>query len=319
MSNHLRLGSPIEATKAIKNPTEREGIRNCAVRDGVARVKHLSWLEEKLNRNEFVNETQSADSLENFQKQEDFFQTLSFDSISAFGANGAIIHYSPKAETAAQIKRDGIYLLDAGAQYLDCTTDVTRTHVFGSANDEQKKAYTLVLQGSIDLASAIFPEGTYGRHIDILARGALYKNFMDYNHGTGHGIGHYLSVHEGPSSISMGYSSSALPLTEGMLFSDEPGYYKPHDFGIRLETDIMVESYTLPVNYVNTTTKFLHFEIVTWVPFERNLIECSMLSEDQKTWLNAYHSTVRTKLEATNRLNSVELNYLRDQTREINC
>lgn len=313
------LGSPVEVTKVIKNPTEEKGMRDCGIRDGVARVRHLTWLERQINNDVFVNETGAAEELERFQSEEALFQSLSFDSISAFGPNAAVIHYSPKAETAARITKNGLYLLDAGAQYLDCSTDVTRTHVFGNATEQQKKAYTLVLQGSIDLADALFPYGTYGRSIDILARGPLYKNFMDYNHGTGHGIGHYLSIHEGPSSISMGYSSNDIPLTDGMVFSDEPGFYLPQNFGIRLETDIIVKNYTLPVNYVNSATQFLRFEILSFVPFERNLIICNMLSEAQKNWLNWYHGQVKSKLESTSRLNADELKYLNDKTQPITC
>lgn len=197
---------------------------------------------------------------------------------------------------------------------------MTRTHVFGTATEEQKKAYTLVLQGSIDLADALFPYGTYGRSIDILAQRPLYKNFMDYYHGTGHGIGHYQSIHEGSSVISMGfYSSNDIPLTDGVIFSDESGFYLPQNFGSRLETDIVVKNYTLPVNYVNSATQFLRFEILTSVPFERNLINCLILMVVQKNWLNAYHQEVRNKLESTGRLNADELNYLRDKTRTINC
>jgi Xaa-Pro aminopeptidase len=303
----------------IKNPTEEQGMRDCGIRDGVARVRHLAWLEDQLNNNISINETKSAEQLEYFQSEEALFKTLSFDSISAFGPNAAVIHYSPKAKTAAQITKNGIYLLDAGAQYLDCTTDVTRTHVFGTATEEQKKAYTLVLQGSIDLADAIFPFGTYGRSLDILARGPLFKNYMNYNHGTGHGIGHYLSVHEGPSFISMGYSSSDIPLTDGMVFSDEPGFYLPQQFGIRLETDVIVKNYTLPMNYGNSTTQFLRFEMLTFVPFERNLIICEMLTTAQKNWLNSYHTEVKNKLESTGRLNPDELRYLIDKTQDIIC
>ncbi|CAF0780899.1 unnamed protein product [Adineta steineri] len=311
--------SPVELVKATKNSAEQQGIRDCGIRDGVARVRHLAWLEDQINNNININETRSAEELERFQSEEDLFRTLSFDSISAFGPNAAIIHYSPKAKTAAQITKDGLYLLDAGAQYLDCTTDVTRTHVFGTPTEEQKKAYTLVFQGSTDLADAIFPFGTYGRNLDILARQSLYKNFMDYNHGTGHGIGHYLSVHEGPSSFSMSYRSGDIPLTDGMVFSDEPGFYLPQNFGIRLETDIMVKNYTLPNNYGGSSTQFLHFEILTFVPFERNLIICEMLTKAQKDWVNWYHMEVRNKLEKTNRLNPHELSYLRDKTQEIIC
>jgi Xaa-Pro aminopeptidase len=142
---------------------------------------------------------------------------------------------------------------------------------------------------------------------------------MNYNHGTGHGIGHYLSIHEGPSFISMGYSSSDIPLTDGMVFSDEPGFYLPGQFGIRLETDIIVKNYTLPNNYVDSTTQFLRFEMLTMVPFERNLIICEMLTKAQKDWLNWYHTDVKNKLERTGRLNAIELNYLRDKTQEIKC
>ncbi|CAF0999810.1 unnamed protein product [Rotaria sp. Silwood1] len=319
VEKRLISSSPVEFTKAIKNPIEEKGMRDCGIRDGVARVRHLAWLENQINNNIFINETRAAEQLEHFQNEEDLFQTLSFDSISAFGSNAAIIHYSPKPQTAATITKNGLYLLDAGAQYLDCTTDVTRTHVFGTPTEEQKKAYTLVLQGSIDLADAVYPFGTYGRSIDILTRQYLFKNSMNYNHGTGHGIGHYLSVHEGPSFISMGYSSSDIPLTDGMVFSDEPGFYLPGQFGIRLETDIIVKNYTLPNNYSNSTTQFLHFEMLTLVPFEPNLIICKMLTETQKNWLNWYHTEVKNKLENTKRLNEDELRYLREKTQEIKC
>ncbi|CAF1308076.1 unnamed protein product [Rotaria sordida] len=192
-------GSPIERTKAIKNPTEQKGMRDCGVRDSIARVRHLIWLENEINNNRQVNETQAAERLEYYQSLEAYFKGISFPTISAVGAHAATIHFEPNAETAAQITRDEVYLLDAGAQYLDGTTDVTRTHTFGTPTTEEKKAYTLVLQGSIDLADAVFPVGTYGRQLDILARQSLYKNFMDYAHSTGHGIGHFLSIHEGPS------------------------------------------------------------------------------------------------------------------------
>jgi Xaa-Pro aminopeptidase len=311
--------SPIQATKTIKNPTEEKGMREGSLRDSVARVRHLAWLTAQINNDIFINETRAAEQLEYFQSREDLFQSLSFPSISAFGPNAAIIHYSPKAQTAAQITNKSLYLLDAGAQYLDCTIDITRTHVFGTATEEQKKAYTLVLQGSINLADAVFPYGTYGRSIDILARQPLFKNFMNYNHGTGHGIGHYLSIHEGPSFISMGYSSSDIPLTDGMVFSDEPGFYLPQHFGIRLETDIIVKNYTLPINYVNSSTQFLRFEPLTFVPFERELIICEMLTTAQKEWLSWYHAEVKNKLESTGRLNVDELNYLREKTQPITC
>ncbi|CAF4008913.1 unnamed protein product [Adineta steineri] len=312
-------GSPIERTKAVKNPIEQKGMRESSLRDSIARVRHLTWLENEIKNNRQVNETQAAEQLEYYQSQEAYFKGLSFQTISAVGAHAAVIHFEPDAETAAQITKDKVYLLDAGAQYLDGTTDITRTHTFGVPTVEEKKAYTLVLQGSIDLADTIFPVGTYGRQLDILARQSLYKNFMDYAHSTGHGIGHFNTIHEGPSFIGMGYSTRDILLTEGMVFSDEPGFYLPNSFGIRLETHIMVKNYTLPNNYMNSTTQFLHFEPHTFVPFDRNLIICEMLTQAQLNWLNWYHGEVRSILESTGRLNSDELNYLKETTQPLNC
>ncbi|CAF1572520.1 unnamed protein product, partial [Didymodactylos carnosus] len=276
------------------------------------------WLDEEIGNNAIINETESASKLEDYQKEEDLFQMLSFDTISAFGANGAIVHYSPKKETAARITTEGLYLLDAGAQYLDCTTDITRTHTFGTPTDEQKLAYTLVLQGSTDLADAVFPTGTYGRNIDILARRSLYKNFMDYGHGTGHGIGHFLSVHEGPAGISMGYSARDVPLTDGMVFSDEPGFYLPEKFGIRLETDVIVKS--INTTYSFGDTKFFHFDILTLVPFESKLIICEMLTEPQRKWINEYHAQIESTLAPILKSKDERaLTYLLEKTRPINC
>ncbi|CAF3454998.1 unnamed protein product [Rotaria sp. Silwood1] len=187
-NKRLIAGSPVARTKAVKNPTEQKGMRDCSVRDSIARVRHLAWLENEIKNNRQVNETQAAERLEYYQSLEAHFKEISFPTISAVGAHAATIHFEPDAETAAEITRDKVYLLDAGAQYLDGTTDVTRTHTFGTPTAEEKKAYTLVLQGSIDLADAVFPVGTYGRQLDILARQSLYKNFMDYAHSTGHDL-----------------------------------------------------------------------------------------------------------------------------------
>ncbi|UJR34652.1 hypothetical protein I4U23_027429 [Adineta vaga] len=312
-------GSPVQRTKAIKNSIEQKGMRDSSIRDSIARVRHLAWLENEVMNDHRVNETQAAERLEFYQSQEDYFKGISFSTISAVGAHAAVIHFEPNATIAARITKDQIYLLDAGAQYLDGTTDVTRTHIFGTSTMEERKAYTLVLQGCIDLADAVFPVGTYGRQLDILARQSLYKNFMDYAHSTGHGIGHFLSIHEGPSFIGMGYSSLDIPLAHGMVFSDEPGFYLPDSFGIRLETHIMVQNYTLEDNYFNSMTQFLHFEPLTFVPFDRNLIVCEMLTKTQLDWLNWYHAKVRNTLESAQRLNADELNYLIKTTEVISC
>ncbi|CAF1524497.1 unnamed protein product [Didymodactylos carnosus] len=258
-------------------------------------MKHLGWLEKQLNNNIKINETESAAKLLEYQKLQAEFQYPSFSTISAAGDRAAVVHYSPVPETAREIRKDQIYLLDAGGQYSDCTTDITRTHHFGRPTTLERRAYTRVLQGVVDLASTVFPENTYGRSLDHLARMHLFKDGMIYGHGTGHGIGHYLSVHEGPQNIADQYNQYEEPLAEGMFVSDEPGFYKNNDFGIRIENDVEVVVANNKSNY--TQTRFLKFNTITILPYERSLIDTSLLTKEQIQIIDEYHSSVYDRLK----------------------
>jgi Xaa-Pro aminopeptidase len=204
--------SPVAAMKAIKNSTEIEGFRQCHIRDGVALARYFAWLEEQLHNGVVLNESQGSDKLEEFRSELDLFRGLSFTTISSAGPNAAIIHYSPDPDNCAIITKDQIYLCDSGGQYFDGTTDVTRTWHFGIPSEEEKRAFTRVLQGHIAIDCAVFPTGTTGYTIDSWARRALWQDGLDYRHGTGHGVGHYLNVHEGPQGIGIriAYNSTTL-------------------------------------------------------------------------------------------------------------
>ncbi len=213
------------------------------------------------------------------------FKQLSFPTISAFNENGAIIHYRASSKTNKVIQKDGLYLIDSGGQYLDGTTDVTRTVVVGNPTNEQITHYTIVLKAHIAIASVVFPPGTTGGELDILARTHLWKFGMDYMHGTGHGVGSYLSVHEGPQAIS---KSNKVKLTPGMILSNEPGYYIPGEYGIRIEN----------LMYVNRQENgFLNFKQLTSIPYDRRLINVQMLTKDEIEWINGYHQFVYKNLE----------------------
>jgi Xaa-Pro aminopeptidase len=212
--------SPISMSKGIKNEVELQGMRNCQVRDGVAMAKFLCWIEEELNNgNEDLTEVSVADQLEFFRKQQKDFVSLSFSTISGFGSNGAIIHYSPEKETCAKISKKEMFLLDSGAQYLDGTTDTTRTMHFGTPTDYERECFTNVLKGHIELDSLIFPKGTTGQRLDLVARMHLWKNGQDFRHGVGHGVGHFLNVHEGPHGIGSRVNSS-VPFVPNMVVTN---------------------------------------------------------------------------------------------------
>ncbi|CAC5392510.1 pepP [Mytilus coruscus] len=221
---------------------------------------------------------------------------LSFPSISGSGPNGAVIHYFPTPATDRKLSVNEMYLLDSGGQYLDGTTDVTRTFHFGTPTAYQKECYTRVLMGQVDLARILFPNTLYGREIDAIARRPLWDVGLEYRHGTGHGIGSYLSVHEGPGRISLSHASFASDekLDEFMFFSDEPGYYEANEFGIRLENIVMVTEAQTKYQFMNST--FLTFETVTLVPYEPNLIDYDLLSPEQIKWINMYHSKVQKEI-----------------------
>ena len=273
--------APITALKACKNATELQGFRAAHARDGVAVVRFLNWLEQNVHQGA-VTEISAAQKLESLRMDTGQLKDISFDTISGAGANGAIVHYKVSEASNRPLRPNEIYLVDSGAQYEDGTTDITRTLCIGTPSLEMKRCYTLVLKGHIALSRAQFPIGTSGAQLDILARQPLWSHGLDYAHGTGHGVGHYLSVHEGPVSIS---KRSSLPLQVGMVLSNEPGYYKAGAFGIRIENLISVKP-------VEDNEGWLGFETLTLAPYARNLIAPMLLDQSELDWINAYHARV---------------------------
>ncbi|CAM3130284.1 aminopeptidase P family protein [Vibrio rarus] len=282
----LPIADPCLLPKAVKNDVEALGMKNCHIRDGVAMVKFLSWFDEQNSQGQFLNEAQLSDKLESFRREDTSLADLSFDTISAAAHNAAMCHYNHNNEpTPGTVSINSMYLVDSGGQYPDGTTDITRTIAIGHPTEEMKKQFTLVLKGHIGLAQARFPKGTCGNQLDILARQHLWSNGFDYDHGTGHGVGHFLSVHEGPQYIAKSYCSTALEA--GMVISNEPGYYRTDEFGIRIENlEIVVE--------IETEGDFsvLGFESLTRCPIDKRNIELSLLSNQEIEWLNTYHQKV---------------------------
>ncbi|XP_041355020.1 xaa-Pro aminopeptidase 1-like [Gigantopelta aegis] len=295
-AQRIQAKSTVALAKSKKNPIERQGMKKAYNRDSAALIKFLQLLEKEVKEGKHWTEVTAAAKLKSYRLSVEDNRGLSFSSISAVGSNGAIIHYTPSNLTDKQITTREIYLLDSGGQYLDGTTDVTRTFHYGTPTAYEKECYTLVLMGHIDLALLKWPKGLYGRQIDAVARAPLWKNGLRYLHGTGHGIGMYLSVHEGPGRISLSHAlnPSDEPLDDGMYFSDEPGYYEDGKFGIRLETVVMVKKVDTKYQFPSTT--FLGFDIVTLVPYEPNLINYDMLSDRQIQWLNDYHKRTEDEI-----------------------
>ncbi|MDG7053428.1 MAG: aminopeptidase P family protein [Wolbachia endosymbiont of Alcedoecus sp.] len=269
--------------KAVKNQIEITGAINAHIRDGVAVTNFLCWLENNIGNE--ITELNAEEKLLEYRKEQDLFKQSSFPTISAFNENGAIIHYRASSQTNKAIQKDGLYLIDSGGQYLDGTTDVTRTVAIGNPTNEQIAHYTIVLKAHITLANAVFPLGTTGGELDILARIHLWKFGIDYMHGTGHGVGSYLSVHEGPQAISKGNKVKLMP---GMILSNEPGYYIPREYGIRIENLMYVE---------RQENGFLSFKQLTSIPYDRRLIDVQMLAQDEIKWINSYHKFVYKNLE----------------------
>ncbi|ODV89538.1 hypothetical protein CANCADRAFT_58443 [Tortispora caseinolytica NRRL Y-17796] len=287
--------SPVQKFKCVKNSTELAGMIACQERDGAAVIEYLAWLEDQMVSGADIDEVQGADILESCRAKKDLFVGLSFDTISSSGPNSAVIHYSPIRGNCRQLSTAEIYLLDSGGQYLDGTTDTTRTVHFGVPTREEKTCYTLVLKGHISLATAVFPMGTGGGTLDILARRPLWENGLDYRHGTGHGVGSYLNVHEGPMGISSAATSSGrVPLEPGMVISNEPGFYKDGEFGIRIESVVVVCKADTPFSFGDKP--FYGFKTITAVPFMRRLIDLDLLDDDEIHWIDMYHQLVRTKV-----------------------
>lgn len=301
--------SPAARLKAVKNQVEREGMVSCHKRDGVAMVRFLRWLEEQVPRGG-ITETQAARYLDRLRASLDHYAGPSFETIVAYGPNGAVVHYRPSPETDLELGPRGILLVDSGAHYLDGTTDVTRTVALGRPTALQKERFTRVLKGHILLACTRFPQGTTGKQLDALARAHLWEAGLDYRHGTGHGIGCYLNVHEGPQSISP--KDTGVPLLEGMFVTNEPGYYQDGAFGIRIENVMMVEKdQELKTDY----GPFLKFRTVTMVPLDRRLIKLRLLSPRERAWLNQYHLEVREALSPE--LEPEERDWLKEATRPL--
>lgn len=292
--NVIIMPSPVAALKAIKNPIEIEGFRRCHIRDGVALARYFAWLEQQLNSGEKVDEYQGAKQLAKFRSVLDNFMGLSFTAISSVGPNAAIIHYSPDPNDCTMITKDQIYLCDSGGQYLDGTTDVTRTWHFGVPADDEKRAFTRVLQGHIAMDTVIFPAGTTGYIVDSFARRPLWEDGLDYRHGTGHGVGHFLNVHEGPQGIGTRIAYNSTALKPGMTVSNEPGYYADGKWGIRIENVVVVREVSTPYNFGGV--KYLGFEHVTMCPIQTTLVDLSLLSTNERAWLNNYHREVFQKV-----------------------
>lgn len=290
--------SSITLQKSIKNDAELNGIRKAHIRDGVALTAFFHWLESTMAANKdtdaTINEYDVTEKIEEFRSQMPDHKGPSFGSISGYGTNGAIIHYHCDKDTCQTLGYDSLFLLDSGGQYLDGTTDVTRMMHFGEPTQRMKDCYTLVLKGHIALGKSIFPEGTIGSRLDCLARLPLWNAGLDFNHGTGHGVGAYLNVHEGPQGIGFRLRPNDAGFTAGMTTSNEPGYYEEGNFGIRIENVCICTNAVTANNFNNR--KFCTFETVTMTPIKTHLINISMLDDTEIEWLNNYHEKVRKSL-----------------------
>ncbi|MGI9417489.1 MAG: aminopeptidase P family protein [Geminicoccaceae bacterium] len=282
---------PCILAKAVKNETELQGARNAQIRDGAAVTRFLAWLDDTIASGHKVTELDAAAALEAERRKDPLYRGPSFDTISASGPNAALAHYRVTEESNRTLQPGSLYLVDSGGQYPDATTDITRTVATGEPTDEMKRHYTLVLKGHIALDRAVFPVGTSGAQIDAFARAPLWQAGLDFDHGTGHGIGSFLCVHEGPARIA---KSGTVPLKPGMILSNEPGYYKPGAYGIRIENLVVVKEVDRPEG---GERELLGFENLTRVPLDRRLIDMSMLGEDERKWITGYHTLVRQDLE----------------------
>jgi len=288
--NNIFIKSPVPANlmKAKKNETELNGFRNVMIQDGVAMVKFLYWLTQRVGQ-EYMNEYSIGEKLLEFRQKGENFVGESFKSIIGYKGNGAIIHYFAKKENCSDIIAEGSILIDSGGQYLDGTTDITRTLALGKVSEEFKHNSTLVLKGMIQLSMAKFPKGTKGVHLDAIARLPLWNEGKDYNHGTGHGVGSFMNVHEGPQNIRKDLNPQEL--LPGMVISNEPGYYVENKYGIRHENLIAVKEHKKTEWNI-----FYEFETLTLCPFFKDIIKKEILSSEEINWLNSYHETCKEKL-----------------------
>ena len=280
----IEAESPVKRMKTIKNPTEIAGFRSAMLKDGIAMVKFLKWLKPAVEAGG-QTETSVDEKLTSLRAEQPDFRDISFDTIAGYQAHGAIVHYEATPETDIPLKPEGFLLLDSGAQYLDGTTDITRTIALGPLTEEQKRVYTLVLKGHIQIELCKFPSGASGTQIDILAREAMWREGLNYLHGTGHGVGTYLNVHEGPHQFRMEWKPA--PLVAGMTITDEPGVYLEGKFGVRIENTLLITPYK-----ETQFGKFLQFESLTLCPIDKTPIVKEMLLQEEIDWLNQYHQKV---------------------------
>lgn len=284
--------TPVSEWKSVKNEVEQDGFRQAHVRDGVAMVRFLARMEQAMNDGEKVTELWVDRELTSLRAEQEGFLSLSFETIAGFAAHGAIVHYEATEETDAEIVKNGLLLLDSGAHY-DCgTTDITRTIAMGEPTEEERRVYTLVLKGHLQLQAMHFPEGTTGLQLDTAARAPMWREGYDFGHGTGHGVGHVLGVHEGPVQIRKNFRADTVrPIRSGQVVTDEPGIYVPGKFGVRIENCLL----SVPARK-NGFGAFLKFEPLTLCPYDRALIVVEMLTDDERKWIDDYHARVRETL-----------------------
>lgn len=293
--------------KGIKNKVEIENIKNAHIKDGVAMVKFLHWLDNNLGKEE-ISEISAADKLEGFRAEQELFKGISFTTIAGYKEHAAMMHYSATPESDYKLKKEGMFLVDSGGQYLDGTTDITRTIVLGNLTEEEKKDFTLVVRGVINLSKAKFLYGVNGTNLDILARGLFWEQGIDYKCGTGHGIGFFLNVHEGPHAIRCNVVPTVLE--EGMIITNEPGVYKEGRHGIRTENVILVVK-----DEETEFGQFMKFETISFCPIDLEGIVPELLTSEERAWLNNYHREAYNKLSPY--LNEEEKAWLKHETREI--
>ncbi len=300
---------PTTVRKAVKNEVEIKNMKKAHVEDGVAMLKFMRYLKERAGK-EDMSEISIADKLEAFRRESKNFLDLSFDTICGYASNGAIVHYSATPETDKKVENKGLLLVDSGAQYRYGTTDITRTFAMGKVTKEEKEAFTIVLKSHIALARAVFLKGVSGARLDMISRAPMYKFGMDFNHGTGHGVGYLLNVHEGPQNISPRANSPKYAMLPGMITSNEPGVYEEGKFGVRHENLVLcVEKEKTEYG------TFCAFETLTLVPFDLDGIDAKLLTADEKAWLNDYHKTVFDRLHKS--LHGKDLLFLAKATRAI--
>lgn len=303
----IDIPSPVQTFKGVKNATEIAGFRHAHQRDGVALCNFFYWLEHSLEQEE-LTEISISDKLREFRAEQNFFVSESFETIAGFGPHGAIVHYSARPNTVATLQKGDFILIDSGAQYLDGTTDITRTIALGKVDDQHRHDYTLVLKGHLALGKAVFPKGTRGTQLDVLARQFLWNELLQYGHGTGHGVGHFLNVHEGPHSIRM--EENPVCLEPGMVVSNEPGLYRTNHYGIRIENLLLVTEAGS-----NEFGQFHEFDTLTLFPYDIEAMDINMLTLRERAYINIYHQKVYQMLKDD--LKPEVKAWLKHKTREI--